>query len=106
VAFTGNSQHISSASDSRSGAVNGARSDQTNVTLDGVDNNDQTLGTAFQGALRVPLDSLQEFKVTTASSDADSGVLRADRFLLSLSPAQTHFTAEPTSTIAAESARQ
>jgi Carboxypeptidase regulatory-like domain len=73
VAYTGNSQHISSASDSRSGSVDGARSDQTNVTLDGVDNNDQTLGTAFQGALRVPLDSLQEFKVTTASSDADSG---------------------------------
>jgi hypothetical protein len=73
VVFTGNSQHISSASDSRSGSVNGARSDQTNVTLDGVDNNDQTLGTAFQGALRVPLDSLQEFKVTTASSDADTG---------------------------------
>ena len=73
VAYTGNSQHISSASDSRSGSVDGARSDQTNVTLDGVDNNDQTLGTAFQGALRVPLDSLQEFKVTTASSDADAG---------------------------------
>ena len=73
VAYTGNSQHISSASDSRSGSVNGARSDQTNVTLDGVDNNDQTLGTAFQGALRVPLDSLQEFKVTTANSDADTG---------------------------------
>ena len=73
VVFTGNSQHLSSASDSRSGSVNGARSDQTNVTLDGVDNNDQALGTAFQGALRVPLDSLQEFKVTTASSDADTG---------------------------------
>jgi hypothetical protein len=73
VAYTGNSQHISSASDSRSGSVDGARSDQTNVTLDGVDNNDQTLGTAFQGAVRVPLDSLQEFKVTTASSDADTG---------------------------------
>ncbi|MGA7755521.1 MAG: carboxypeptidase-like regulatory domain-containing protein [Candidatus Sulfotelmatobacter sp.] len=73
VAYTGNSQHISSSSDSRSGSVDGARSDQTNVTLDGVDNNDQTLGTAFQGALRVPLDSLQEFKVTTASSDADTG---------------------------------
>jgi len=73
VAFTGNSPHISSASDSRSGSVDGARSDQTNVTLDGIDNNDQTLGTAFQGAVRVPLDSLQEFKVTTASSDADTG---------------------------------
>src|SRR5712692_608635 len=73
VVFTGNSTHISSATDSRSGSVNGARSDQTNVTLDGVDNNDQLLGTAFQGALRVPLDSLQEFRVTTSSSDADTG---------------------------------
>jgi hypothetical protein len=73
VVFTGNSSRIASASDSRSGSVNGARSDQTNVTLDGVDNNDQLLGTAFQGAVRVPLDSLEEFKVTTSSSDADTG---------------------------------
>ena len=73
VVYTGNSSHISSASDSRSGSVSGARSDQTNVTLDGADNNDQLLGTAFQGALRVPLDSLQEFKVTTSNSDAETG---------------------------------
>jgi len=73
VVFTGNGTHIKSGSDSRSGSVNGARSDQTNVTLDGVDNNDQLLGTAFQGAVRAPLDSLQEFKVTTSNSDADSG---------------------------------
>jgi len=73
VVFTGNSPHISSAADSRSGSVSGARSDQTNVTLDGVDNNDQLLGTAFQGAARVPLDALEEFKVTTSNSDADAG---------------------------------
>ena len=73
VAYTGNSQHINQDSDSRSGAVNGARSDQTNITLDGIDNNNQVSGYAFQGAVRVPLDSLQEFKVTTASADADSG---------------------------------
>jgi Carboxypeptidase regulatory-like domain len=73
VVFTGNSSRIASASDSRSGSVNGARSDQTNVTLDGVDNNDQLLGTAFQGAVRVPLDSLEEFKVTTSNSDAGAG---------------------------------
>jgi len=73
VVFTGNSAHISSAADSRSGSVSGARSDQTNVTLDGVDNNDQLLGTAFQGAVRVPLDALEEFKVTTSNSDADTG---------------------------------
>ncbi len=73
VVFTGNGTHINSADDSRSGAVNGARSDQTNVTLDGVDNNDQLLGTAFQGAVRAPLDSLEEFKVTTSNGDADTG---------------------------------
>jgi len=73
VVFTGNSSQIQTASDSRSGSVSGARSDQTNVTLDGVDNNDQLLGTAFKGAVRVPLDSLEEFKVTTSNSDADTG---------------------------------
>lgn len=59
--------------DSRAGAVAGARSDQTNVTVDGLDNNDQLQGFAFQGALRVPLDSIQEFRVTTTNSNADSG---------------------------------
>jgi hypothetical protein len=59
--------------DSRGGAVAGARSDQTNVTVDGLDNNDQLKGLAFQGALRVPLDSIQEFRVTTTNSNADSG---------------------------------
>jgi Carboxypeptidase regulatory-like domain len=73
VVFTGNSTKIQSSEDSRSGSVSGARSDQTNVTLDGVDNNDQLLGTAFQGAVRAPLDSLEEFKVTTSNSDADTG---------------------------------
>ncbi|HEX8811519.1 MAG TPA: carboxypeptidase-like regulatory domain-containing protein, partial [Terracidiphilus sp.] len=38
--------------DSRSGAVNGGRSDQGNVTLDGLDDNDQVNGYAFNGVLR------------------------------------------------------
>jgi hypothetical protein len=59
--------------DSRGGSVNGARSDQTNVVLDGIDNNDQTHGYAFNGALRSTLDSLQEFRVTTSSANADAG---------------------------------
>ncbi len=73
VTYTGNSGHISPASDSRSGSVNGARSDQTNVTLDGIDDNDQTQGLAFTGALRATLDSLQEFRVTTSNATADAG---------------------------------
>ncbi len=66
-------QNVDQTADSRGGSVAGARSDQTNVTLDGLDNNDQLLGNAFQGALRAPLESIQEFRVTTSNSNADSG---------------------------------
>ena len=40
VAYTGNRSDIDKTVDTRSGAVNGARSDQSNITLDGVDVND------------------------------------------------------------------
>jgi len=64
---------VDTSGDSRGGAVNGARSDQTNLTLDGIDNNDQVEGNAFVGALRTTLDSIEEFRVTTTNSGADSG---------------------------------
>ena len=51
----------------------GARSDQTNVTLDGLDDNDQEQGYAFTGVLRSTLDSVEEFRVTTTNSNADAG---------------------------------
>lgn len=59
--------------DQRTGAINGARQDQTNVTLDGVDNNDQNNGFAFSGVLRSTRDSVQEFRVTTQNANADAG---------------------------------
>jgi hypothetical protein len=59
--------------DSRSGAVNGVRSDQGNVTLDGIDDNDQVNGYAFFGVLRETQDSTEEFRVTTGNANADSG---------------------------------
>ncbi len=59
--------------DSRSGASAGGRSDQGNITLDGVDNNDQVNGYAFAGVLRSTLDSVEEFRVTTGGYGADSG---------------------------------
>jgi hypothetical protein len=59
--------------DSRSGSVNGARSDQGNVTLDGLDDNDQVNGFAFMGVLRSTLDSVEEFRVTTSNANADAG---------------------------------
>jgi hypothetical protein len=59
--------------DTRNGALNGGRSDQANITLDGVDNNTQATGTAFQGAVRSTLDSIEEFRVTTTGDNADQG---------------------------------
>jgi hypothetical protein len=64
---------INQNTDSRSGAVAGARSDQSNVTLDGLDNNEQTNGFAFTGVLRSTLDSTEEFRVTTTNANADAG---------------------------------
>jgi hypothetical protein len=63
----------------RTGYVNGGRADQANVTLDGVDVNEQQRGLdvvtdeAFSSVLRVTRDSLQEFRVTTTNPNADQG---------------------------------
>jgi hypothetical protein len=63
----------------RTGYVNGGRADQANVTLDGVDNNEQQRGLdvvsdeAFASVLRSTPDSLQEFRVITANPNAEQG---------------------------------
>jgi len=63
----------SSASGSTAGSVAGTRSDQTNITLDGLDVNDQRGGFAFITTVNTPLDSIQELKVTTTGDDATYG---------------------------------
>jgi hypothetical protein len=68
-ARTGAIQNI----DPRSGAVSGSRADQSNITLDGIDVNDPQFGTAYSSALRMTLDSLQEFRVSTSNYGADAG---------------------------------
>jgi hypothetical protein len=59
--------------DPRFGSVSGARADQANVTLDGIDVNDAQNQNAFTSVLRVTLDSVQEFRVTTSNYGADQG---------------------------------
>lgn len=57
----------------RTGEVLGARKDQNNVTLDGLDVNDQQSPDPFGSVLPIPLDSVQEFRVTTGGGNADVG---------------------------------
>src|SRR5579862_4068954 len=71
VAYTGNRTDVPTF-DTRSGAVNGARSDQSNVTVDGIGANDEG-GKAFTSVLPVTLDSVEEFRVTTTNYNADEG---------------------------------
>lgn len=78
VIYLGNSAENSTL-DTRSGSVSGGRSDQGNVTVDGIDDNfqlDTTAlfeGAAFQGVLRSTLDSTEEFRVTTSNGTAEAG---------------------------------
>jgi hypothetical protein len=61
------------------GYATGSRSDQANVTLDGVDVNEQQTGLdnqtseAFASVLRVTPDSVEEFRVTTTNPNASQG---------------------------------
>ena len=63
----------------RGGSVNGGRADQANITLDGVDVNEQQRGLdvvtdeAFASVLRVTPDSVQEFRVVTTNPNAEQG---------------------------------
>jgi hypothetical protein len=59
--------------DPRYGAVAGARADQQNVTLDGVDVNDPQLQAAYTSVVRVTQEALQEFRVSTSNYGAEAG---------------------------------
>jgi Carboxypeptidase regulatory-like domain len=61
--------------DPRDGSVDGVRSNQTNITVDGVDANDWQNQAAFTSALPITLDSVQEFRVTTTNANATDGVV-------------------------------
>src|SRR5882724_12129307 len=55
------------------GSITGARSDQGNITLDGLDINDQATGQAFTSTIPVSIDALQEVRTVTAGETADYG---------------------------------
>ncbi len=64
----------------REGYVAGGRSDQANITLDGVDINDQQTGgrgaqfsTSQDSVLRATTESVEEFRITTSNANANQG---------------------------------
>jgi hypothetical protein len=70
---TGTQSKGNTSLDSRSGSTNGGRSDQANITLDGIDVNDINNGYAFTSVLRVSQDAIADFRVTTSNPNAEEG---------------------------------
>src|ERR1700722_715871 len=62
-----------SGSDSQFGSVTGSRADTANITLDGLDVNDETIGQAFTTVNRAPIDSVQEVRTIVGGADSTYG---------------------------------
>jgi hypothetical protein len=57
----------------RDGAVTGARTDQNNIVVDGIDGQDFAIGQAFALVAQIPVDAVQEFRTDVANPTADFG---------------------------------
>ncbi len=57
----------------RFGYVAGGRSDQANITLDGIDINEVVTNDIFAPVLRLNSEAIQEFRVTTTNANASQG---------------------------------
>ena len=60
-------------SDAQTGSVTGTRADAGNITLDGLDVNDETIGQAFVAVGRAPIDSIAEARTVIGNADASYG---------------------------------
>lgn len=74
-----------------SGAVTGARTDQSNVTVDGLDVNDEATGQFGTIVALAPVDSVQEFRGTVAGNTADSGQGGGGQYQLVTKSGTNHF---------------
>lgn len=65
--------NVGAGGGNRTGSVTGARADQGNITVDGIDANDVTTGQPFNTVANAPIDSIQEFRAVTSGPNASEG---------------------------------
>ena len=65
--------NVGTGATNRVGSVTGSRADQGNITVDGIDANDQATGQAFATTGNAPIDAIQEFRTVTANPAASEG---------------------------------
>ena len=76
------STQLDSTNSSQSGSVTGARTDQTSVTVDGLDVNDIAAGTTFGIIATAPVDSVEQFTGTVGGLTAGLGTGSGGQFQL------------------------
>jgi hypothetical protein len=65
--------NVGAGGGNRAGSVTGSRADQGNITIDGIDANDQATGQAFSTVGNAPIDSIQEFRAVTTNPNSSEG---------------------------------
>jgi Carboxypeptidase regulatory-like domain len=76
---------------SRDGAITGSRTDQTNITLDGLDVNDFAGGFSFTVVGNAPVDSVQEFRGEVANPLSSEGRGSGGQISLVTKSGSNHF---------------
>jgi len=83
--------NVGTGATNRVGSVTGSRADQGNITVDGIDSNDVTTGQAFVTVGNLPIDSVQEFRATTASPGATEGRSSGGQIQIGTKPGTNDF---------------
>lgn len=65
--------NVGTGSTNRVGSVTGSRADQGNITVDGIDANDQATGQFAATVGNAPIDAIQEFRAITVNPAASEG---------------------------------
>jgi hypothetical protein len=65
--------NVGTGATNRVGSVTGARTDQGNITIDGIDANDQATGQAFATVGNAPIDAIQEFRAVSTNPSSSEG---------------------------------
>ena len=65
--------NVGTGTATRVGSVTGSRADQGNITVDGIDANDQTTGQFASTVGNAPIDSIQEFRAVSTNPNAAEG---------------------------------
>jgi hypothetical protein len=64
---------VGSGGGNRAGSVTGSRADQGNITIDGIDANDQATGQFAATVGNAPIDAIQEFRAVSTNPNAAEG---------------------------------